>query len=211
MPFTTYAPGKFLPCCSHNTGMESSSSSSCVYVAFFLQVFSLVTFWRAGDLLSIQLCNWFAADCGRWTTWGRTEQVWLLNRITLGGSRLLGACWGRWGFQHHFWCSVHSTPCRKGSSQPAVRRSCRTWHPVNITFRFFPACLEVFLSSIVTSNTFVLLFLGAFELDSELVLLLVCVSIAGSSSFSEVEGTRMGMSRKVWMWSDSLSSNHRGR
>ena len=174
------------------------------FCKFSLCIGNFLEGWWPAVRTTLQLiCRWL------WTLdyLGRIEQVWLLNRITLGGSRLLCGCWGRWGFQHHFWCSVHSTPCRKGSSQPAVCRSCRTWHPINITFRFFPACLEVFLSSIVTSNTFALLFLGAFELDSELVLLLVCVSIAGSSSFSEVEGTRMGMSRKVWMWSDSLSSN----
>ena len=57
-----------------------------------------------------------------------------------------------------------------------------------------PACLEVFLSSIVTSKTLVRLFLVSFGFISELVRL-DCVAPVGSSV--TVEAARMGISRKV--------------
>ena len=67
-------------------------------------------------------------------------------------------------------CTAHLV----GRVAPNLQYVGVTEHDIPSTshFVFFPACLEVFLSSIVTSKTFALLFLGALELDPELVLIL---------------------------------------
>ena len=67
-------------------------------------------------------------------------------------------------------CTAHLV----GRVAPNLQYVGVTEHDIPSTSHFgvFPASLEVFLSSIVTSKTFALLFLGALELDPELVLIL---------------------------------------